>query len=141
MPFLVTIQQNCGDMIQLAHIEDDSDIREIVQLALSLESRFKVTPYVSGEAALDGITDAPPDVILLDVMMPGIDGYQTLDALRAMPAISTVPVIFMTAYVTDPQLAKWCKEPDVDVIEKPIDPLRLGEQIDACLHNMRMNYA
>ena len=84
-------------MIKILHVEDDADIREIAQLALGLSGDFEVVQSASGEEALLMVQAFIPDVLLLDVMMPGMTGRQTLERMREIPALEKTPAIFMTA--------------------------------------------
>ncbi|HIG23379.1 response regulator, partial [Henriciella sp.] len=84
-------------MIKLLHVEDDADIREIALMALELSGDFDVVQCETGEAALNQVQSYTPDVILLDMMMPGMTGRQTLEKMREMDSLRDVPAIFMTA--------------------------------------------
>ena len=79
----------------VAIVEDNPDNRVLVQAIL--ESRFRVEPYHSGQDAVLGCHEAPPDLILLDISLPGMDGTQVLRALRADPALAGVPIVALTA--------------------------------------------
>jgi len=124
-------------MIDIFHVEDDPDIREIVSMALRLAGEFDVTQHPSGTQALAQPPRTAPDVFLLDVMLPDMTGFETLQQLRALPALSDVPAIFMTAHRDDQRLEALCKQAQIDVIHKPIDPLALGSQIRQKLAVMR----
>jgi len=84
-------------MLKLIHVEDDADIREIAKMSLDLAGDFDVIQCECGEEALARVQDYTPDVILLDMMMPGMTGRQTLEEMRKLPHLANVPAIFMTA--------------------------------------------
>ena len=114
-------------------IDDESDIREVAQLGLELIGGWLVATASSG---FDGLAQASadrPDAILLDVMMPDIDGPETLRLLRADPATETVPVVFLTArsQVAD---VEWLEGLGASgVIPKPFDPVTLADDLTKVL--------
>ncbi|ASM74799.1 MULTISPECIES: response regulator [Roseobacteraceae] len=120
-------------MIKLLHVEDDADIREIAQLALGLSGDFEVVQSASGEEALLVVKTFTPDVLLLDMMMPGMTGRQTLEQMRLIPALAETPVIFMTARAQNAEVEELRNLGAADVISKPFDPMTLGEQIKTTL--------
>lgn len=109
--------------------EDDTDIQAIARLALEAVGGFSVVLCSSGQDAVQEARRAPPDLILLDVMMPEMDGIATFAALRADPATARVPVVFMTAKVQPQELAHYRSLGALDVISKPFDPLTLSSTI------------
>jgi CheY-like chemotaxis protein len=113
-------------------VEDDPDIRQIAKLALEALGGFTVLPCGSGPEALAALaaTDGfAPDLVLLDVMMPGMDGPQTLQALRRLPGAERLPAVFMTARVQAEEVAGYKAMGAADVIAKPFDPMRLAEMV------------
>lgn len=120
-------------MIKILHVEDDADIREIAQLALGLSGDFEVVQSASGEEALLMVQAFVPDVLLLDVMMPGMTGRQTLERMREMPALEKTPAIFMTARAQNSEVEELRDLGAAEVISKPFDPMSLGDQIKAAL--------
>ena len=84
-------------MLKLLHVEDDEDIREVANMALELSGEFEVLQCASGEEAIERAVGFGPDVLLLDVMMPGMSGPSTLKELRTMEGMADTPAIFMTA--------------------------------------------
>lgn len=120
-------------MIRLLHVEDDADIREIALMSLELSGEFEVLQCVSGEDALAQASGFAPDVILLDMMMPGMTGRQTLEKMRADPKLAAVPAIFMTARAQHAEIAELLESGAADVISKPFDPLSLPDQIKQVL--------
>ncbi|MDF3809439.1 MULTISPECIES: response regulator [Rhodopseudomonas] len=117
--------------IRLLHIDDESDIREIVEISLGLDSAFEIRSCGSGEEGLTVAADWLPDVILLDVMMPLMDGPATLARLRENPNTHAIPVIFMTARAQTRELDRFRALGAVGVISKPFDPMTLA----ASVHN------
>jgi|SRR5581483_6944284 len=110
-------------------VEDDADIQAVGQLALEAVGGFNVQVCGSGQEALQRVDSYKPDLILLDVMMPGMDGLATLAALRLKPELVQTPVIFMTAKVQAHELARYKALGARDVISKPFDPMTLSKTI------------
>jgi CheY-like chemotaxis protein len=109
--------------------EDDPDIQAVARLALELVGGFQVLICGSGQETLQKAADYAPDLILLDVMMPGMDGPDTLRHLRADPATSHIPVIFLTAKAQPGEIEHYRSLGALDVIAKPFDPLNLPARI------------
>ena len=122
---------NTPSLQRILYIEDEPDIQAVARLALEAVGGFTVEVCSSGEEAQAKGAAFAPDLILLDVMMPGMDGHTTLKALRAIAALSATPVIFMTAKVQANELAEYKAMGALDVIPKPFDPMTLAEQIKA----------
>ncbi len=114
--------------MKLLYVEDEADIREIAEYALEDEG-FDIVFCASGEQAMEQAGDFQPEVILLDVMMPGMDGPTTLKNLRDVPGLQTTPVIFLTAKVQPNEIQDFIALGAIDVIPKPFDPMTLAEQI------------
>ncbi len=112
-------------------IEDDPDIQAIGKLALEAVGGFTVTVCASGHEALACVSSFAPDLVLLDVMMPGMDGPTTFAALRALPQTAHTPIVFMTAKVQTHELAYYERLGALDVITKPFDPMTLSDTIRA----------
>jgi diguanylate cyclase (GGDEF)-like protein len=110
-------------------IEDEPDIQAVAQLALEALGGFQVRICGSGREGVQAAVAFDPHVILLDVMMPGMDGPSTLQALRNLPQMLATPVIFMTAKVQPQELAEYRALGVLDVIAKPFDPMTLAETI------------
>ncbi|MBL6958031.1 MAG: response regulator [Rhodospirillales bacterium] len=111
-------------------VEDDPDIQEIAIMALEDFGGYNVTACSSGPEALEKVPAVSPDLILLDVMMPGMDGPTTLQNIRRMPDIASTPVIFLTARSQPHEVEEYMKLGAVDVIKKPFDPVELCQQIE-----------
>jgi CheY-like chemotaxis protein len=114
---------------RILYVEDEADIRVVAEIALEVVGGFTVTSCASGAEALDCAARVRPDLLLLDMMMPGMDGLSTLEALRAQPATAATPVIFMTAKVQPAEVAHYKSFGALEVISKPFDPMALAEQI------------
>jgi DNA-binding response OmpR family regulator len=110
-------------------VEDDPDIRIVARLALADLAGFELEVCGSGREALDRAAQFAPDLILLDVMMPELDGPSTLRELRRVQSLEATPVIFMTARAQPEEVAEYRRLGALDVIVKPFDPMALGDQI------------
>jgi len=113
----------------ILYTDDDPDIRLIVQTALTLAEGLTVQTADSGERALELAHQLQPDLLMLDVMMPGLDGPATLKRLRADPAIAQIPVIFVTAKATPEDVLRFRALGALAVIAKPFDPMQLPAQV------------
>lgn len=111
------------------YVEDEPDIQAVARVALQVVGGLRVKICSSGEEALREVASFNPDMILLDVMMPGMDGPGTLAALRALPATASTPVAFMTAKVQPAEVAHYKSLGVLDVIAKPFDPMTLASQV------------
>ena len=116
---------------RILYVEDEPDIQTVARMALEMVGGFEVRICSSGEEALREVESFGPDMILLDVMMPGLDGPGTLEALRKMPALAETPVAFMTAKVQPTEIAHYKSLGARDVIAKPFDPMTLASQVQA----------
>jgi CheY-like chemotaxis protein len=110
-------------------VEDDPDIQEVTSLLLSDMAGYDVKACSSAPEALDAAAEFAPDLILLDVMMPGLDGKGAFAAFREMPATAHTPVIFMTGMVEPREIAQYRQLGSLGVIPKPYDPDSLAETI------------
>jgi two-component system, OmpR family, alkaline phosphatase synthesis response regulator PhoP len=109
-------------------VEDDPDIQLITRLALR-KSGFNVNVASNGRQALEAVRAALPDLVLLDWMMPELDGLETCRHLKADPATSGIPVIFLTAKSQEQEIARGLALGATGYITKPFDALSLGKQI------------
>lgn len=116
---------------EILYVDDEPDIREIVQMALGLVPTLSVTTAESGIRALQSMQAHKPDLVLLDVMMPNMDGPTTLQQMRGQPDLKTIPVIFMTAKAMPQEVARFRALGAAAVIAKPFDPMLLAEHIFA----------
>jgi CheY-like chemotaxis protein len=114
---------------QLLVIDDENDIREVVKLSLQLTEDWTVMTANGGAAGMALALSTEPDAILLDVMMPDMDGPSTLRILQRQGTTKSIPVIFLTAKVQAADRQKFMQLGVWGIIPKPFDPLTLGQQI------------
>jgi DNA-binding response OmpR family regulator len=112
-------------------VEDDPDIQLITRFSLELGGGYEVRVCGSGAEALESAPAYAPDLILLDVMLPGMNGLATMDALRKLPGVVATPVVFFTANCEEQVRMDLLRRGALDVILKPIEPHALVEQIRA----------
>lgn len=117
------------ELSRILYIEDEPDIRTIAQIALESVGGFETRIYSSGEEAMQSAPGFNPQLILLDVMMPGMDGPSTLENLRTIPEFKDIPAIFMTAKVQPQEIEELLSCGAIDVIAKPFDPITLADTI------------
>lgn len=115
--------------IRILHVDDEPDIREVVDISLALNPEFEVRACSSGAEAIATAAEWSPRLILLDVMMPGMDGPATLAQLRDNPHTSTIPVLFMTARAQAREVEHFIALGAQGVISKPFDPMTLAAQV------------
>ena len=112
------------------YVEDDPDIQMVAQMALEVVGGLTLRTCASGQEAMQAaVSGVAPDLILLDVMMPGLDGPATLAELRKIPATTATPVIFMTAKVQAAEVSYYKSIGAIGVIAKPFDPMLLAQQV------------
>jgi CheY-like chemotaxis protein len=121
--------------LRILHVDDEPDIREVVKLSLGLDPAFSVRSCTSGGDALAMAVDWSPDMILCDVMMPGMDGPATLVRLRECPQTVNTPVVFMTARAQTRELEHFKSLGATGVIAKPFDPMTLANLVRCYLRS------
>lgn len=109
-------------------VEDEPDIQTVTRLSLEALGGFKVEVCASGQEAIEAAPRFSPDLILLDAMMPGMDGVSTLRALRELVKLD-VPVVFLTAKAQPQEIVQYKELGALDVITKPFDPMTLPGKI------------
>lgn len=109
-------------------VDDDPSIRRIAEISLTRVGRWNVLMVQSGEAALSALGDFNPDVIVMDFMMPGMDGAELFAEMRKL---TDTPIIFMTAKVHVHEVHGYYQIGANGVISKPFDPMKLPEQIQS----------
>jgi len=114
---------------KILYAEDEADIREIATLALEAIGQLETKTCESGTFVLDLALSFQPQLILLDVMMPDMDGPSTLEALKNHDDLKHIPVIFLTAKILPDEIARFKSLGAIDVISKPFDPMTLAEEI------------
>jgi CheY-like chemotaxis protein len=122
---------------RITYVEDDPDIRAVAQLALEEVGGFVLNMCDSGRAAIDTAPDFGPDVVLLDVMMPGMDGIQTFDALRKLPALRDALFVFVTAKAQSHEIDEFMALGADDVIPKPFNAITLADEVRAIWERAR----
>jgi DNA-binding response OmpR family regulator len=120
--------------VKVLIIDDDADIRKIAGLSLSRLGGMDVIEASSGAEGLRKAHDEQPDVILLDMMMPTMDGSETLAALRAQPATARTPVIFLTAKAVQVEVERMRDLGAAGVLIKPFDPRTLAADVRALVN-------
>jgi CheY-like chemotaxis protein len=119
--------------VKILIIDDEDDIRRIARLSLSKLGGMQVEDAGSGAEGLKKARECAVEAILLDVMMPGLDGPSTLAALRSDPSTAQIPVIFLTAKALDTEIARLKGLGVAAVLVKPFDPMTLPSQVKAAL--------
>lgn len=120
-------------MTRILYVDDDPDIREVAVMALELDGGLEVRACASGAEALAQAPIFKPALILLDVMMPKMDGPSTLAGLRADPRTSDIAVVFITARTQTAEVERLKTLGALGVIPKPFDPMTLANQARAFL--------
>jgi len=115
--------------IRVLHIDDEPDLREIIEISLGLDPGFDIRSCESGTEGVVIAAEWLPDIILLDVMMPVMDGIATLMVLREKPETADIPVIFMTARAQARELDRFRSLGAFGVIAKPFDPMTLATSV------------
>ena len=118
-----------SELKRILYVEDEPDIQAVAQVALEVVGGFELKVCSLGQEALDVAPEFSPDLFLLDVMMPEMDGPATLKALHGMSELEKTPAIFMTAKVQPDEVAELKTLGVLDVIAKPFDPMTLADQI------------
>jgi len=122
---------------KILYVEDDADIRKIVSMSLEVVGDYTVHACGSCADALEVVDDFDPDLLLLDVMMPDVDGPATLRALRQRKSAVQTPAVFITAKVQAGDMARYKRLGVFDVIVKPFDPMALSDRIAQIWHEYR----
>lgn len=121
---------SANQLNSILYVEDDPDIQLIGQLALGQVGGYSLHAFSSGSEAIKAVVGGlVPDLIVLDVMMPGMDGPSTLAQLRKLANTAGTPVIFMTAKVQANEVAHYKSLGALDVISKPFDPMQLADDV------------
>ncbi|MEO7083186.1 MAG: response regulator [Gemmatimonadaceae bacterium] len=110
-------------------VDDEDDIREVAEMSIELGTSWAVVTASSGATGVARAAETKPDAILLDVMMPGMDGPATLAALKGNDATQAIPIIFLTAKVRASDRETLVALGATAVLSKPFDPLELPQQI------------
>jgi CheY-like chemotaxis protein len=120
-----------SELRTILHVDDDEDILEITRMALQIVDDFELRQFASGPKALEAVGDVEPDLLLLDVMMPGMTGPELWDSIGTRADGTSIPAIFVTAKAEDRMSAELKARGALAVVTKPFDPMTLGAQIRA----------
>ena len=123
------------ELQRILHVDDAEDVLFIADIALKLIGQFEILQCDSGKKAIEEAEAFRPDLFLLDYMMPEMDGRETLRQLRKLPGLGEVPVVFLTARVSDEFSNSLRRDGALDVIAKPFDPMSLANQLRALWEN------
>ena len=114
-------------------VDDEDDIREVAQLSLEMTAGWDVVTSASGAEALRRVAEDRPDAILLDVMMPGMDGPATARELRSRPETAEIPIILLTAKVQAADRRRFDDLGVAGILAKPFDPMSLADEVRGVL--------
>ena len=114
-------------------VDDEDDVRGVAQVSLELFGDFEVLTASNGHDGIDVARTSRPDAILLDAMMPDVDGLQVFEKLRPDPATREIPVLFLTARTRPDDLKQLADLGAAGILAKPFDPLRLSEDVASIL--------
>ena len=115
----------------ILYVEDDLHVRTTATLVMQVIGKFDVRECGSGREALLAARDFQPDLILLDMLMPELDGVNTLAMLRRMPRLAEVPALFVTGLTSEADVARYMQAGAIGVIPKPVMPMRLSGQLQS----------
>ena len=118
-----------GMLERILYVEDEPDIRAVAKIALETVGGFLLNMCNCGAQALQDAEGFKPDLLLLDVMMPGFDGPSTLAGLRKLPQTAFTPAVFMTAKVQAAEMAHYASLGAIGVIAKPFNPMTLAKEL------------
>ena len=118
------------DLKRILYAEDEEDIQEIVNISLVEIGGYDLKICSSGEELLASFDIFKPDLVLLDVMMPGMDGIATFEKLKETPTFDNTPVVFMTAKVQVNEIQQYKDLGALEVISKPFNPMTLPEKLE-----------
>ncbi|MGA8978412.1 MAG: response regulator [Pedococcus sp.] len=130
---LLTSALPSGGPRRVLVVDDDELILEVAQMSLSMVGGWEVTTATGGQEALDRCARELPDAVVMDVMMPGMDGSTAAVLISQDPAISHIPVVLLTAKAQAAEDAAKSGLPVVGVLAKPFDPMTLPSQLSAML--------
>lgn len=128
-PDMNTATTGARPLQRVLYIEDDEDIQAIVRVALEDVGGLTLQVCTGGREALRALPAFAPDLVLLDVMMPGMDGPETLRALRELPGCAGLPAVFITARAQPSDIARYQGQGVLGVIVKPFQAIRLAQQL------------
>ncbi|MER2519301.1 MAG: response regulator [Bdellovibrionales bacterium] len=112
-------------------IDDEPDILDIVKICLEAGGGYEVVTCSSGKEVLDQIGDIKPDLVLLDILIPAMDGVTIFGKLRGYSSLKAVPIIFITAMVQPKEVSTYIEIGAAGVIMKPFDPMKLPAEVES----------
>lgn len=121
--------------LRILLIEDDPDIQKMVRLSLKYQGNHEVSAASGGREGLEKAAAENPDLILLDVMMPEMDGYETIKQLKSQAGTRHIPVIFLSARAQQAEIQKGRELGAIGYLVKPFDPMTLASQLEAILNS------
>ena len=116
-------------LARIMYVDDEPDVRKVAKISLELVGKFELCLCDSGREAIAQVQQFKPDLILLDVMMPEMDGPTTLVALRGIQAVASTPIAFMTAKAQSAEIKRYRDLGAVEVFTKPFQPMQLPNQL------------
>jgi len=117
------------ELRKILHAEDDPNIREIAKMSLEMIGGFEVLQCECGEDAVNAAPGFQPDMLLMDVMMPGMDGQEAVKRLRQLEDFRDTPVVFVTAKASTAEISQLREDFEASIITKPFDPITLPDQL------------
>jgi len=117
------------ELKKILYVEDEPDIQAVAKIALEAVGGFELRVCSGGQEAIEAAPEFAPDLFLLDVMMPGMDGPTALAELKKLPGLEEVPAIFMTAKVQPQEIEHFKSLGAIEVIAKPFDPMTLAQSV------------
>lgn len=118
-----------SELKRILYAEDEKDIQEIVRISLGELGGFEIKICSSGGELLEAFDEFDPQLVLMDVMMPGMDGIETFKNLKLKPSFNDRPLVFMTAKVQTNEVQEYKDLGAVEVISKPFNPIELPDRI------------
>ncbi len=118
-------------------VDDEADLRKLVQTCLEVVNGWQVVAAASGFEALEAAQNQQLDLILLDLMMPGMDGLTTLQQLRSHESTRQIPVVLLTAKGRSAELIDFAQFRVLGTIKKPFNPMKFAEQIEVLLNTAK----
>jgi two-component system OmpR family response regulator len=114
---------------RIMYVDDDPDLQDIVRLSLETRGGFTVTCCDSGNQAIEEIATFKPDLVILDMVLPGMNGLQLLERMRKLRGTPSIPVIFLTSKISPHHVEEYKELGVIGVINKPLNPLELRHQL------------
>jgi two-component system, OmpR family, response regulator len=118
-----------GELRRILYVEDEKDIQTVIRLSLERLGGFELLVCDSGREAVEKAPAFAPDLILMDVMMPGMDGPATVSALKRLDGLAQTPFLFITAKVQTQEVNRLRELGAIDVISKPFDAMTLPQKL------------